>query len=68
MTLKEKERELYRDACFLRTAIIKMDVSKGTQEQKDKKQELFKEKDEVVRRQQFYKKYIREMERIKYEN
>lgn len=61
--IKKKERELYRDACFLRTAIIKMDVTKGTQKQKNRKKELFKEKDEIIRKQQFYKNLIKEMEK-----
>lgn len=65
MTIKEGERALYRDACFIKTALIKIEDNKLVKNKQERKQELFKLKEEVLKKQWFYKNFIKEMERKK---
>ena len=60
--IKEKEKELYYASLYLKNAYLNMNKKNGTYE---KARELQRKQDEVWKKQQFFKKYLEEMEKQK---
>ena len=66
-SIEQRERELFQESWILRGASFETVKAGKSKKNYEKSRELQKRQDEVYKRQQFYLKYIKEMEKRKNE-
>ena len=65
-SILRRERELFNETWKLKQASFKITEQPGRKEEKfNKSRELQKKEDELWKKQQFFKNYIKEMEKLK---
>ena len=64
-TISKREKELFQEAWRLRNASFEISKLPGKREDKfNKSRELQERENEIYKKQQFFKNYIKEMEKI----